>query len=293
MNKILLLVPLILLTGCLNPRQDVNAPPKVEINSTPPLSKGDVAESLYNELGKQKTEYTDMINKSADAVQTNLNSQLGLSIAKVAAEFKADITGVKIQSDALVKIQASFDAKIGDITNELKATVNMNTKLQIELNNQININNSLKAELNVVNTALTKIEAKLDANVQAQAGINNKMDTNISKISAGGNVTQNQFTREMLGALQSANNTIFWTNAVYALIIIIAILVGAWIVVSAHKENKDKIEKSRERSEKRSNFYMKMFVKSCGYVSDDKHRQSLFHEIKDEDLTGSEEKPPS
>ena len=225
--------------GCLSPVQ--------EVAQAPFITNEDVRNAVTRADAYASGRFdkvTDTLKKIDDqnAIQTNLNSQLGLSVGKLGEE----VSAVKLNVDSLAKV--NLDAR-------LTAVANTQAELRAQLNANMEATANLDTKLSATVTAVAKLDAKLDAMVTAQVGVGNEVRSLKQDLTAGHDVNQTQFTEEMLAALQSANHTATWASAIYAAVIV-ALVVCATVAISLI------LHRSRQRAEKRADEYKDRFMKS-------------------------------
>jgi hypothetical protein len=189
------LLCLIFLTGCLDKRDVMQAQPPT-INH---VSREDLAAGLK----QQAAEVVDTVAKK---------------IVKLQAQFK---NMMELNATLNATMSAKLESKIGDVKTDLNAAVASNNELRVMLKSQMDFNASLVAAIKVS----AELEAKVSALGAAQVGIGNKLDQTTSELkqsfSAGHDVnsTNTQFTKEMLEALKSANQTTSDTSRQWAWIV--------------------------------------------------------------------------
>jgi len=195
MKTWILILPL-LLTGCLNnePRQ----------NATGPTIKNDPISPVLVDPG-QVNDIKKEIQTSQNAIQTNMQAALGVSVGKISDDL--------IRASASVRdlIHAELNTQIGDIKTKMEASIASNNELRAMLKIQMDINTSLHAELRSQIEANMKLSSKIEAIVAAQAGVGNKIESTKEELkqsfSAGHDVNSStvQFNKDMLESLKSAN----------------------------------------------------------------------------------------
>lgn len=265
MNRIMQIIAvaalLLLPSGCLDKRD-------VMQNQAPFISNGgktrpaaEFSPATKDDLAKSNGEVVDLVKQRMDtsenAIQTNMQSILGVSVGKL--------------SDDLVKMQVQFKS-LADVNAKLQADVNAQVasgnELRIMLKNQMDFNAQLVASVKLSAQVETKInalanmqadlQAKLEALGAAQAGIGNKIEQSTSEMkqamTAGHDVnsTNTQFTKEMLQALQSANQTTSTTSSQWAWVLtgIVSALsgIGMAYLHSQKKGAETRAVKAEERS---------------------------------------------
>lgn len=226
----MLLAMLLVLPGCLDNRPQQNAQaPTITNQPRPGGSTKEDLEATAEDLKKE-------INTSQNAIQTNMQALVGANIGKVA--------------EKLVDLKDLLHAEIGDIQNQMSASVASNNELRAMLKVQMDLNANLQATLTASINTNAQLQAMLDAKVQAiAAGIAGKIETTTNdlkqNLQAGhdvNNVTQN-FTKETLEAVKSANRTNAWntSGALFVVLsVMLALIIGAAIVICVVFNNQRK-----------------------------------------------------
>lgn len=278
MRKLIPFILLLTLTGCIgdNTQRNNNQPTITNpINHPPTIELQPVSsDKLELELMKNKEATIKDVKESQNVMSQNINSNLGIGLGKVGEEVNAlkvsnleSIAKVTANVDSVLKMQNTFDTKIGDINTKFEAQIRVSAELKAQVGDittkfevSIKLNNEMNTKIGDLNTTIKDLQLKVNAN--AQAGIGNKLDQKMEEIhqdiKAGGNVTQ--FTREMLEALKSANNTTILSCIVFAVIFAL-IIAGACIIISLlFKRGKDHAEKTLK-------FFQGGFVRAMGKLN--------------------------
>lgn len=265
--RILLIIPfLMILSGCLNPSQRVNEAPTIT-NPQPPSINTD---KLELEMHKQK----EYIRESQNAMQQNLNGQISVGVNKLGEE----VNVVKANVDSVLKFNTQFDTQIKEFKIQLSNNIELNATLQsqikdvsIKLQNQIELNNDIRIQLknqidltNQMQATIKDISANID--ISGLAGVGNKIEKKVDEMrqdfKAGGDIINNQFTKEVLEAYKSADKTIFTTNLLYAIIFIVLILTVAISVVIILLRDRRTFKQERDENHQRSNFYQQNLMRA-------------------------------
>lgn len=196
---------LIGLSGCLDvsPRMNPTGP---EIHNSPDLP-APVKEALDGNTEAIKKQ----IDTSQNAIQQNMQQLLGVNVAKLSDQL------VKATIDMKDLVHAEISNKIGDIQNQMTASLASGNELRVMLKNQMSINAKLQAQLTLSLKANIGLQSMVDAKIQGvAAGIAGKIDTTTSdlkqNIQAGRDVKNinQQFTKEDLEAIQGAQRVLLW-----------------------------------------------------------------------------------
>lgn len=191
----LLGLAVLLLGGCVDNKPEMNSEGPTISNRPMPVTKEDVATAVKEQADGLRRD----VSTSQNAIQQNIQSLVAAPIGKLSD----DLIKATIELKDLLHVE--FSSKIGQIKNDLAASVASNNELRAMLKVQMEMNTNLQAQLN----AQVEANVKLSANVQA--GFNNKLDTVSnelkSDIKAGRDANSSvvQFNKEMLDALRSAN----------------------------------------------------------------------------------------
>jgi hypothetical protein len=202
-SAVLLLV-VVTTSGCADKKDHLDATGP-SITSEP--RHDNTVEKLKNAISEGSADVNSRIQTSQNSIQSNMQSLLGVSVGKI--------------SDDLLKMEASFSNKVGDIKTNMAASLASNNELRAMLKAQMDVNAKLEADIRATIQVNASLEAKIQAVASAQIGMGNKLENYTSELkqnlSAGHDVNNstNQFTQEMLQALKSANDTTIQTNYFY------------------------------------------------------------------------------
>jgi hypothetical protein len=262
-NKLLLLISVltfIILPGCLdnkpkmNPIGPVIRSSEIPIDIVPSPGQAATKDDLVNALTATAAGIMKQSSDSQNAIQTNMQSVLGVSVGKI--------------TDDLIKVQAQFKnlAEVNAALNaSLNASVASGNDIKLMLKAQMDFNADLVASLKVN----ADLSAKMEALGGAQAGFNNKIDQQTSemkqKIEAGRDVNSvnTQFTKEMLETIKSLNQTNIdtskqWSYVLAGLISSIAGIVSLYL----HKQK----TKAEDREKVANDRSFDMQSKAIGYI---------------------------
>lgn len=210
---------MLVLPGCLDVRPHQQAEAPTIVNS--PKPSGTTKEDLAETADGLKKEITT----SQNAIQSNMQALVGASIGKVSDEL------IHATADLKDILHAEISNKIGDIQNHMSASLASNNDLRAMLKAQLKLNASLQIRLNAQAQAM--VDAKLNA---IAAGIAGKIESTTNdlkqNLQAGHDVNNinQQFTKEVLAAIQSSNATNAW-NTTVANLVLLGIIIAAAVTV--------------------------------------------------------------
>lgn len=220
----LILVSLFMLSGCLDKADRMN-------NGGPTISNQTAPAPIKDALSAQADDLKKHIDSSQNAIQTNMQTLLGVSVGKVADDL------LKVSSEIRDLIHAEISTKIGDIQNQMSASVASNNELRVMMTNQMTANANLQAQLSAALQLNAQLQAQLDVKINAvAAGIAGKIETTTNDLKqnmqAGRDVitSNQQFTKEVLSAIQSADKTSAW-NTTVAMLTLMGIILGVCLII--------------------------------------------------------------
>lgn len=273
-----------ILTGCVTGSRQNNDAPSI-VNAVEHV-KRDIKDDMKDHVASK-------VSESQNAIQANVSSLIGGSIAKMGEE----VTGLKLNLKDLVHLQAEMKTElksdIGMIKTEFKSEIGqIRTEVSnnIQLLNQIKleVRNEMKAEFDsriqamaTANAELrAKLEAEVEARVQGQVGWNNKINEvkNEMKTDAGRDVIQ--FNENMLAALRSANHLTFWMGFLFSAIVICIALAFVYWIDKIYNASRERADKRSEEVNEKNKVLMKVATKAIAKLEPNV-AEGIASEIKD------------
>lgn len=175
--KIFLFLPLITLYGCLTGNQSSHSDNGTTITNGPTIYKQDETQRLEDKVenDKRKQDLKDEIIASSNSTKNQLSGMVTTSISKLGEEVK----GIEAHISDLIKIEnnLSIEAR-ADINATLKAV----TEIKVQLENTVNINNRMQNNMDDLVKVVITLQANLQAQAQAQVGIGNRLESKIERL---------------------------------------------------------------------------------------------------------------
>lgn len=248
------LVALLMLSGCLDKKDRMEATGPTIHNVPPPIQ-----DALDKQADKIKDNVRKDMDVSQNAIQQNLQSLLGVSVGKLSDDL------IKANMELKDLLHAEISTKIGEIQNNMSASLASNNDLRAMIKAQMELNAKLEADIRAQVEINAKLEAKVSIYAAGQAGVNNKLDQYQNELKqelkAGRDVNNStvQFNKEMLEALRSANQVTEVSLKQFAVILLAIIsLVGTIFTIMyrrrAVKAETKNVELDRDLKTKQMQF---------------------------------------
>jgi hypothetical protein len=231
-NIALIFALLLMLPGCLDNR------PRMQAEG--PSIRNEIPKPVSDALGSHHEAIKKDIAASQNAMQNNMQSLLGANIGKLSEDF--------------LKLQLTLSSSIGDIRNNMSASLASNNELRAMVKAQMDVNAKLEADFRAMIKVNAELNAKVDALASAQVGVGNKVDSAVSEfkqsLTAGRDVNNStvQFNKEMLRALESANEVATASIKQFAAVLLALISTAATIVGLVLRASRKRAELRAEQS---------------------------------------------
>ncbi len=230
-----LLCALVLLSGCIGDQKQTQTPilsnpqaPTITIPAptlmTPESVRAAVGTEMDRVSGASTSNLKNDIASSSNNTQQQLSGLVTTQISKLAESIKGVEANLNTTLNTTIQPQLTANAT---------ATANLNTKLESTINATATLQNTVTATLNnnltanaEMKLALDRLTLQVSALGAAQAGVGNKIDQQTASLTAGHDVNNNNFPKEVVDVMldrekSSSNRLLAILGAAQAILVIV------------------------------------------------------------------------